>query len=59
MPLQTARTGSERGVRASLKRATGPYSTTSPSKVALERSCVASMSSSTPAESLPDRELSK
>jgi len=28
MPLQTARTGSERGVRATLKRATGPYSTT-------------------------------
>jgi len=27
MPLQTARTGSERGVRATLKRATGPYST--------------------------------
>ena len=27
MPLETARTGSERGVRATLKRATGPYST--------------------------------
>jgi hypothetical protein len=27
MPLQTARTGSERGVRATLERATGPYST--------------------------------
>ena len=27
MPLQTARTGSERGVRATLKRVAGPYST--------------------------------
>jgi hypothetical protein len=27
MPLETARTGSERGVRATQKRATGPYST--------------------------------
>ena len=32
MPLQTARTGSERGVRATLKRATGPYSTRSRAK---------------------------
>jgi hypothetical protein len=29
MPLERARTGSERGVRATLKRATGPYSTSS------------------------------
>ena len=32
MPLQTARTGSERGVRATQQWATGPYSTTSQTK---------------------------
>jgi len=38
MPLQTARTGSERGVRATLERATGPYSTKQASSIKEKRS---------------------